>query len=296
MTSPEFEEANLMHAVEGEVPVEGAKIEATEQVSEEVEATMNAQMEAIAEAIETDPASKEAAQADVAAALKTELSQVERGNIKEEIVGIEAAMAVAKEGGEVNMKDIINGILERRYNMTLTEFLSAFKPTKLEYLNPHFAIAAESAIWVASEAFDVEVQDFSLMQKAEFRWKVGADVLKVFALLAKFIPAANVLAVPSSLAGEALGRMGGAMEKINANPEATIYDTTKDLTVAVLPRDEQGNIDRERVLGIISVAGGMVAHQAGDSEYVRAAGEALRTNPERFAAAIEKIDSVVNKE
>lgn len=292
MTSPETEDVNLKNAVEGEAPAEGSRIETAESAPEQAEAAVATQVEAVAEAIETDPATKEAAQADVVAALR---EKIEKGDIDVAIAGVESAMAIVQEGGEVGVKEIINQLMEERYRMTLDQFLNAFKPTKLEYLNPTLAIAQESAVWVAMKAFEIEPSDMGLMKRAEFRWKVGADALKVFSLLAKFVPEVSFLAAPTEVASETLGRMGNAMEKINGNPDATIYDNSKDLTVAMLPRDAEGNIDRERVLGIISVAGGMVEHQAGDSEYVRAAGELLRTNPARFAEALEKIDGAVSK-
>lgn len=295
MTNPESEVANLMEAVEDGEVVARERIESMGSSPEAEMKATSARIEALETAIETDPAAKEAAREDVAVALKTKLGESKKDGVSQEIIGIESAMLVAKEGGEVNVRDIINKLLEERYKMTLDEFLNAFKPTKLEYLNPTLALSQESAVWVAMKAFDIEPTDMSLKEKAEYRWKVGADALKIFSLLAKFIPEVSFASVPAEIAGNALGRMGDAMEKINSNPDASIYDQAKDLTEAILPRDDRGNVDRAAALNIISLAGGKVSENAGDSEYIKAAGDLLKANPERFASALEQLDNVVSK-
>lgn len=251
---------------------------------------------ALLEAAEKNPeATRTACVEDTRKALDTKLTPEQKEAIAELSDSMQEILANASvESNDDSLRGVLEGVLKERYGLSLEEILGAFRPTKLELLFPGTttqAIAGEVSIFALSQALDVKPADLSLSKKIEYRGQVSADMLKIFALIAKFIPVVSALAIPAGMAGATLERTSRALAKVTSKEDSTIFDGVKEVTLAMLPRDENGNIDREAVKLIIEKTGGKIAESDSENEYIRSVGEYIQQNPELVAAAAEELFS-----
>ncbi len=279
---------------------ENAETVLMEQESAEQAATREKQ-EQFVDALEENPEMTEAAQEDVATAVNEQvMTEDQRAALAEVAEGLASTQALLESGADVDSQTMIENILKERYDVTLQEVLTAFKPTKLEYINPYVAVPQEAAVWGVAKAFGIEIQDMPLKKKAEVRWKLGGDVLKVLGLAMRFIPAVQAGAAPVGMAGEVVGRMGKSMEKVNADPKATNYDVARELTLATLPRDEKGAIDMDATKGMIAEVGGlMVGQEVGDEDVdylLQEIGGSLAEDPDSLIEALKNFDVIVQEQ
>lgn len=308
-TSPEMshEPPVEMPSTETEATVEaaeaiGAAAETMEAMSPEQQAEQERlnQVEQL-DARQEDPEVREAMEGDAVETLKAmKLDEEQHAQLGEMLKGLSVAAHEVTEAHEGEYREMIDKMLTERYKMTLEEFLGAFKPTKMEYLSPGMALGSEAAIWAAAKAFNVEPKDLSLKEKAEYRWKVGGDVFKVMGLIAKLIPAARAYSMPLEKLGGATEKMGQAMEKVNENPEATAWDASCELTLAVVPRKEDGSVDMEATLGMISQAGGMLEQGGADAgvspELLTQVSTWMKEHPDQIVGGLQRMDQLVRGE
>ncbi len=258
-------------------------------------------LEAALDAIEADPALGEALDQDVADAAKGKvLDDEQREALSHAINGLAAGKEVLDAGGDLNYSEMIEHMLQERYDLSIQELLSGFQATNFERLFSYptgTGFAQDLAIFGSAKAMGVELKDMSVQEKTEVRWKVGADVLKVFGLIAKFIPQARVAAIPFDIAGGVMGRSAEALEGIRKNPESTNYDAAKALTLATLPRDKEGNIDMKATAGLVSEVGGMVQGQENEDQNLAAlyelVGGGMKENPEVMMESLQKLDTMI---
>lgn len=265
-----------------------------------VELAVDRQDHKTIEALESLPEdeAREASKQDVVDALRGgKLDDESREAMAEIVAGLKLASTEVNKDNEAMYRGVLEHMMQERYHMTIAQFLGAFKPTKLEYLNPAMALSSETAIWALAKTLDVEPEDLSLKEKAEFRWKVGGDVFKIMSLVAKVFPQARAASVPLNMIGNSLGNMGNAMEKVNDDPEATFYQMAREVTLAALPRDAEGNIDMNAVLKLVSDAGGLmeVAGKGSDIDpsYLKQVATWVKNNPDKLVKAIQQIDKTV---
>lgn len=302
-TSPEFshEPSADISSLEQEVSVEMQETvvqdvaEATpEQEAEQARLRQLEQLEVRSDQDEVHAA----AEADVAQTLQEmTLDEDRHTELGKMLNAIRVAAHEVTQEHEGEYRALIEHVLTERYKMTLAELLGAFKPTKMEYLSPGGALAAEAAIWATAKAFNVEPADLSLQKKAEYRWKAGGDIFKLLGLMAKVIPQARAYAMPLEKLGVVTENMGQAMEKINANPNATAWDASKELTMAMIPRAEDGSVDMQATLGMISQAGGLLEQGGADAgishEVLTQVSTWLKEHPEKLVAGVQRVDQLV---
>lgn len=282
--------AEVMEAGRPEARPEAALEEETgPAAAEKLEKAIEKELDAVLEAAREDAA-------ETLADLK--LTKEQRKALEETAEGLKTIAATPELGGEVDYRQVIANLLEERYQMTIAEFLGAFKPTKLEYVaGPIAAMGTEAAIWTATKVLEVEPADLTLAQKAEFRWKVSGDAIKVLGLIARFFPEAMWLSRPLAGIGEVVSRMGRAMEKVNANPDATVYESAKELTLAALPRNEKGEIDVEATYQLMREVGGAVEIQEINdpsyAEYLKKIGHWIKENPDKVVEGVRRLDQVI---
>ncbi len=194
-------------------------------------------------------------------------------------------------------KETIERILQERYRLSIEDFLGAYKPMKLEYLTAGIAVGAELGIWALSKATGAEPSDLSLKEKLAIRWRVGGDVFKLIGKLAKFLPEAQVAAIPLSVTGDVFGRMGTELDKVNQNEEATSYDVTKAVTLAALPRNEQGNVDMERTQELLRVVGGAIEADpdSDQNSYLKEAAVYFQEHPDQVIDSLQRLDAAVQQ-
>lgn len=243
------------------------------------------------EKLEQDPDARTHAQESVAEAMGMPLTQEQRADLQELQHGIAAIEGTIAEGGDANIKEFLTRVLQERYSMTLEECLGAIKPRKFEYIDPTGAALREAAVWTLAKAFDVTPEQKGVSQTVEYRLKMGGDMLKALGFVLQFIPEANFLAKPASACGEVGGRLGKALERINGDEGATLYDSTREITLASLPRDAEGNIDTAATRDLLSQAGTALKAEAGESTLIAQIAEQLTTTPETVMDAVQALDA-----
>jgi hypothetical protein len=161
-------------------------------------------------------------------------------------------------------------------------------------LNPPGAAVAGLEVMALSKVLDVEPANLDTGKLVEVKLKIGSKGLKVLSLITKFVPEFSVLSVPADIMGKVAGRMGDAMETINNKPDASNYELSKEMVLAMLPRDAKGAIDGDAVREIISQVGGKVIEAGSDDDYMKAVGELLRDEPEKLTNALGLLDKAIS--
>ncbi|MDG1950264.1 MAG: hypothetical protein P8J32_05635, partial [bacterium] len=305
-TSPEMSHEPPVEtpSVDNEANVEAAEaVEATAEAMESMSPEQEAEQDRLEQlegldARQEDSEVRDALEGDAAETLKAmKLDDAQHEQLGEMLKGLSVAAHEVTEEHEGEYRDMIDNLLTERYKMTLEEFLGAFKPTKMEYISPGTALGSEAAIWAAAKAFNVEPKNLSLKEKAEYRWKVGGDVFKILGLIAKVIPQARAFSMPLAKLGMATEKMGQAMEKVNENPEATSWDASRELTLAMVPRSEDGSVDMKATLAMIQEAGGLLeqgGQEAGVSnELLTQVSTWMKENPDQLVGGVQRMDQLV---
>jgi hypothetical protein len=259
------------------------------------------EQEKLIEAMEANPELEASVEEEIAEAAEGKvLSQEEFEALADSAEGLATAAELLKEGGDLNYTEMLEQLLENRYNLTIQDLLSGLEQTNFERLFNYpvgSGAMQDVVVYGLAKSFGVELKDMDLQEKAEVRFKVGADLLKVFGLIAKFIPQARAAAIPLDVAGGMMGRTASAMEEIRTNPESTSYDAAKAMTLAVLPRDKDGKIDKVATAALIAEVGGMMKAEDSQDSTLKAMytlfGEQLAENPKEVMDALEKMDAIV---